>query len=524
MSTCKPSAARRLASSPAPGRTVAMCPLPSRVGRQLDPSVSTIQFRGISPSPSPARNNTGGARASNSDDGQQDSVSSPKSAHSPTTAIDEAKDDGQDQSHDNEEDDVDNGQEVAIHLYQQPSAVHDRASLTGYLGFLLDPGARKHNDINLTPLTEVQIRHLYETLCTTTITSGMRDATDETFQESDIPSIMNTVATFLPEGKKYAGALKKLQEMQLEWFDLRFADYTGFSGLSAGSYARRENLGLFACRADTIFVDRLWQGQDRDDADEPPPHYSEAEGPTILEIAQDLFERSSWDGIVQILEREEVEQQKLAAGWRYRIVRHPPRMSVQPGPMTTLVNILAIHTLDDLFNTRSIMFDYVVRRRQMQDENQTSLHDLAAQGLFYDLSGRLAADLAMIDHLPHVVDRGWKPILQRKILTNIGRYFKNFIIDPHTATLKSYTLREERLAPEDHDGREIGCQSTKGVVWRKVSKAAEQSLSDGDTESADSEEQSYDFSDVRGSSEKGKKGYKGLIPGDNGGPSDESEV
>ena len=69
---------------------------------------------------------------------------------------------------------------------------------------------------------------------------------------------MDEMNTLLHDGDKYADAIQKLQTMELEWFDLRFSEYTSFNGLSIARIMARETLRRLTRRHDAIQVTKLW--------------------------------------------------------------------------------------------------------------------------------------------------------------------------------------------------------------------------------------------------------------------------
>jgi len=311
--------------------------------------------------------------------------------------------------------------------------VHDRASIASYLRTILTH--QNNTNLSLTPLTEKRIHEL------------LIYCTQPNFTTTNIPNILDEVTTLLTESAKFADAIRKLQAMQLEWFDLRFSSYTNFRGLSDASIKARETLRRFTRRHDAIQVTKLWRHN-------PPPPQTPNLEPQPADLALDLFERSSWDLIHQTLEREDNLVRKFEELHR----SHAARMEIRPqtspifkpGPMTALVQRLAAHTLDstdknptDITNMRAIIADYIVRRQDSHLENDKSIKQLAAAGLFYELAGRLAFDLNAAESLPRAVDESQGPYIRGKIVDEIRCYFEGFWMDGETKMVQNYIVHPE---------------------------------------------------------------------------------
>ncbi|KAM7207766.1 hypothetical protein V8F20_001808 [Naviculisporaceae sp. PSN 640] len=322
-----------------------------------------------------------------------------------------------------------------VRLHTTPGAVNSVNSLYDYLKHLLiyycttptnlAVGPAKPINIQLTPFIE-NVFVQFMDLCL-----------EEQLTDEDVPQTMEDIANiWLPEGAKWASSIKKLQQMQLEWCDLRFADYTGFSGLPAESHARRENLGRMTGYKDAIFIDKFWhrkneiQGEIRQLLESQGPDRQSIENlyAETLEMTREFFECTSWNNILSILEREEEEM-------------HYCRTVRQEGHMTAVIRVLAGHTEDTPENIRCILSDYITLRRPSHLENKLSLKELVSRGEYYNLAGRLASDMQMISKLPQAVDKGWKDLVEIEILKNICCYFKTFHVDPETGALIHYALK-----------------------------------------------------------------------------------
>lgn len=305
----------------------------------------------------------------------------------------------------------------------QDSESHHQPSLDSYLRALLNN--QKEGKCTLTPLTEQRIHDLLN-ICTR-----------PSFNPSHIPAIMDEMNTLLYEGDKYADAIQKLQTMELEWFDLRFSEYTSFNGLSIARIMARETLRRLTRRHDAIQVTKLWN---RDpNSQQTPGQLSPAD------IALDLFERGSWDLIHQILDREgnllqELEEIRRTHAARIEIKPQTKKSAFKLGPMTALVQRLAAHTLDSFFDVRTVIADYVVQRDDSHVENERSIKQLTSDGLFYNLAGKLAHDLNTVDSLPHVVDEARGTYIKEKILKEIKLYFEKFWIDGESRMVRDYIV------------------------------------------------------------------------------------
>ncbi|KAK4213957.1 hypothetical protein QBC37DRAFT_400057 [Rhypophila decipiens] len=215
------------------------------------------------------------------------------------------------------------------------------------------------------------------------------------------------------DGDEFSDSFRKLEDMQLEWFDLRF-----------GEYVLQKAPEI--CH-DRQLLDRL--GRSSNAMLRPPagPASPSIRQPvTRMQRAQDIFLRSPWDRILQELNHEEAMPVQI------RIRR--------PGVLTTFIATMTSRNLDDFHNVKSIISDYVTRKDDDHIENQMTMDEMIQNGKAFDLAGRLAADMAMVDHLPQVL-KDWKRILAYRISKVIIKYFSFFKWQQSTGTLVHYTLK-----------------------------------------------------------------------------------
>ncbi|KAM7190674.1 hypothetical protein V8F33_009338 [Rhypophila sp. PSN 637] len=263
------------------------------------------------------------------------------------------------------------------------------------------------------------------------------DAMDAGTHDTTVVRRTTDLETPFSDSDEFSASFRKLEDMQLEWFDLRFGEYV--MGKATPICRNRHLLDRLGrsnaiprplARPSSALIRQLLERLGRPNAIPRPlagPSSPSTRHPvTRMQRAQDLFLRSTWERILQELDHEEAIPVQFCI----------PR----PGLFTTFIATITCRNLDDFHNVKSIISDYVTRKHEDHVENQMTIDEMVQNGNAFDLAGRLAADMAMVDHLPHVL-KDWKPILTHKISKVIIKYFSLFKWHQPTGTLVHYTLR-----------------------------------------------------------------------------------
>jgi hypothetical protein len=262
----------------------------------------------------------------------------------------------------------------------------------------------------ISPLTEKRVRELLTLYNGSTIPSPGKEA---------IAYARDELEKRLLADRKYADAMEKLEEMQKQSFFLQYGDYyaavlgsirtiaRGFSAKLSRDVSKSAPVG------DTDNSDLRTLVQD-------------------IKSARVIFQSKPWATIYAILEDED----KSIKIWEREGLETASSSKPQT-PMTHFLEAVTARTLDWNLDQVKVSIRAYVNRNSIV---HADLQSLAANGDYFDLATRLAADLKGLKKAPTACQE-FLLATQTSIMRTADRYFSEFVWDDENDKLKTFTPR-----------------------------------------------------------------------------------
>ncbi|KAK3374212.1 hypothetical protein B0T24DRAFT_667305 [Lasiosphaeria ovina] len=267
--------------------------------------------------------------------------------------------------------------------------------------------------------------------------------------------------------EKYAPALERIRQLEVDSFRLRYGDY-----LAAYMHHVRKNARIL----------------DRWDHDNFPVNTVQLVPPPVRTNpeAWQFFMSQRWTDIYVRLYKEETE---------WRTLDDPTDPNVCKAPLTQLLYIIASRT-----DQRAVDIYHTIGAYSRRNEvAHSAFGDYAKQHMVYEMKNELEKDLRNLAKAPKACQRD-VPAIKKAILSTASKYFDPFVWDDETQMVTTAQQRpqsEISAPPEDTPHK-------KKKQERKAKKAREETARDeSNTDGAgqgggrdEEEEELMDFGDL----------------------------